>query len=180
MHELDVAEAFHLHHTFIWRTLVCMGVPRGDADDLAQDVFLVAHRRRVDFDGRRPVRAWLYGIARGLARNHLRRIRFRTSKTELASEVPLLGLPASESAADDPERALARRRSVAMLGAFLDTLSFKLREVFVLSEIEGMTAPEVGSALGLKTNTVYSRVRLARRKFEKAVAQWASRPGESL
>ena len=46
---------------------------RSEAEDLAQEVFLVACRRSDDFDASRPAGPWLRGIARNLARNAARR-----------------------------------------------------------------------------------------------------------
>jgi RNA polymerase sigma-70 factor (ECF subfamily) len=48
-------------------------------------------------------------------------------------------------------------------------LSSELRDVFVLVDIEGLTAPEVAHALGLNLNTVYSRVRVGRQRFAEAI-----------
>ena len=45
------------------------------------------------------------------------------------------------------------------------------REVFVLAEIEQMTVPEIAEALAINLNTTYSRLRVARAEFEKAVAR---------
>lgn len=156
---LDVASAFREHYPFVLRTLVGLGVTAIDADDIAQEVFVVAHRRRADFDPSRPARAWLYGIARGLARNR-RRVR---------KDDALDVLPASSTA--DPENAAARNEALSLALRCLDALSSKLREVFVLSEFEGLTAPEVAALLELPVNTVYSRMRLGRERFDAALAK---------
>ncbi len=42
--------------------------------------------------------------------------------------------------------------------------------VFYLSDIEGLTAPEIATALDVNLNTVYGRLRLARKRFERALA----------
>jgi RNA polymerase sigma-70 factor (ECF subfamily) len=47
--------------------------------------------------------------------------------------------------------------------------------VFVLADVEGMTGPEIADALGIAVNTVYSRLRLARRDFERALARYRRR-----
>jgi RNA polymerase sigma-70 factor (ECF subfamily) len=46
-------------------------------------------------------------------------------------------------------------------------------EVFYLVEVEGLTAPEVASSLGVNLNTVYGRLRLARQRFEQMLAERA-------
>jgi RNA polymerase sigma-70 factor (ECF subfamily) len=166
---LDVASAFREHYPFVLRALVGLGVTPIDADDVAQEVFVVAHRRRTEFDpSRRPeggARAWLYGIARGLARN-----RRRARKDESLDVLPV-------APGGDPENAAAHNQALSVALRCLDTLSTKLREVFVLTELEGLTAPEAAAVLDLPVNTVYSRVRLGRARFDAALAKLRAREG---
>jgi RNA polymerase sigma-70 factor (ECF subfamily) len=61
--------------------------------------------------------------------------------------------------------------AVRFLEAFLDTLGDAQRSVFILAELEQMSAPEIADALDVKLNTVYSRLRLARAAFRDAVAR---------
>jgi RNA polymerase sigma-70 factor (ECF subfamily) len=50
-----------------------MGVAAADAEDLAQEVFLVMWRRRADWDAGRPLRPWLFGVALRIAHEHRHR-----------------------------------------------------------------------------------------------------------
>ena len=59
--------------------------------------------------------------------------------------------------------------AVRFLEAFLETLDPAQRAVFILAELEQMTAPEIGVAVQAKLNTVYSRLRAARTAFRAAV-----------
>ncbi len=162
---LDVALAFREHYPFVLRALVGLGVTPIDADDVAQEVFVVAHRRRTQFDPSRPARAWLYGIARGLARN-----RRRMRKDESLDVLPV-------APGIDPESAAAQGQALSLALRCLDALSAKLREVFVLTEFEGLTAPEAAIVLDLPVNTVYSRMRLGRERFDAALAKVRAREG---
>ena len=65
----------------------------------------------------------------------------------------------------------AAREAAAVLQYFLESLPDEQREVFIAIEIEQMSAPEFEAASGVKLNTVYSRLRLARAAFEKTAAQ---------
>jgi len=47
--------------------------------------------------------------------------------------------------------------------------------VLVLAELEELTVPEVAEGLGLKLNTTYSRLRLAREQFERALTRHRAR-----
>jgi RNA polymerase sigma-70 factor (ECF subfamily) len=64
---LDVDVLFRSHHDFVRRTLLAGWVPKGLVDDAVQDVFLVALRRREDYDGTLPVTGLLRSIARNVA-----------------------------------------------------------------------------------------------------------------
>ena len=150
------------HFRFVWRTLRALGVPAAATDDAAQDVFVVVHRRLGDFDGRAPIRAWLFGIARNVARRH----------RERAHREPPLHLVGEGRALDDT---MQLREAASLVERFLDTLDDDQRAVFVLAQLEGLTAPEIAEALGVNPNTVYSRLRTARLKFERAVARQTAR-----
>jgi RNA polymerase sigma-70 factor (ECF subfamily) len=47
--------------------------------------------------------------------------------------------------------------------------------VFILAELEQMSAPEIADVTGANLNTVYTRLRAARRGFNEAVARLAAR-----
>jgi RNA polymerase sigma-70 factor, ECF subfamily len=64
------------------------------------------------------------------------------------------------------------------LWALLESLDMPKREVFILTELEEMTAVEIAGALAVPINTVYSRLRAARQEFEEALARDAARRGE--
>lgn len=158
-------QTFREHYSFVWRTLAYLGVPEAILDDTAQEVFLVVLRRRDDFDGRSSQRAWIGGIARRVAKD----VRKRESRASRRLRV----LPDEEPASGGPtgETELARNEAQAFVARFLDTLDADRREVFVLAEVEQMTAPEIAEVLGVKLNTVYSRLRKARIKFQAALGR---------
>ena len=66
---------------------------------------------------------------------------------------------------------MARREAETLVSAFLDELEEPQRLVFYLSDIEGLTAPEIAASLDVNLNTVYGRLRQARKRFEVALAQ---------
>lgn len=147
---------------FVWRVLRRLGVPDRSVDDAVQDVFVVVHRRLADFQGRSSLRTWLYGIARRVARDQRRRDQRRGEAVELPAEVA--------GAAPDPRQAAEDAEALRALRGLLAALPDEQREVFVLAELEQMTAPEIAEATGAKLNTVYSRLRLARAAFNRGVA----------
>ena len=147
------------HFDFVWRSLRRFGLSRALADDGVQEVFIVVHRRLADYDTSRAARGWLYGIARRVAATMLRG-EYRAQRKIAAVTSPEPG---------DMEQDVARQQAVSLMEAFLTELDDVQREVFVLVEVEGLTAPEAAAALGVKLNTVYSRLRRARARFQRAI-----------
>lgn len=156
----QIAALYREHFPFIWRSLRRLGVRDSSLDDAVQDVFMVAHRKLHEFEGRSSHRVWLFAIALRVAREHRR----RDGRLQL-EEVTAAAVNAR---ADD---AVELRRRVELLDQLLSVLSEPQREVFVMAEVEGFSAPEIAEALGVKLNTVYSRLRLGRRQFERALAR---------
>lgn len=157
----DFHRLFGEHHDFVWRSLRHFGVPEATVDDALQEVFLVVHRRFADYGSQFAFRSWLYGIAAQVARTH-RRSDFRSERRKEIASTPV--------ADEQPDEALARKRAGEFVGAFLQTLDAHHREVFVLMEVEGFTAPEVEQATGAKLNTIYARLRRVRLLFSDAIA----------
>lgn len=163
----EFASLYHRHHGFVWRILRRMGVPVATLDDATQDVFVVVHRRRDDLQPDASVRSWLFGIARRVAADVHRRQRRTQRKLE--------ALPTPTDAAPPLDDTVARFEAADFVRSFLRQLDEGHRMVFVLADVEGLTAPEIAEALGLNVNTVYSRLRNARRRFERAVTRHAAR-----
>jgi len=160
--------AFRDHYAFVHRSLCALGVDSAAVDDVAQEVFLVVHRRLADYDGRVPIRGWIFGITRRVARDARRssqRLTARLALVEDSRSVPT------------PEHQLSQRHAATFIAGFLATLSEIRRAVFILCELEEMTAPEVAANLGLKLNTVYSHLRKVRLSLEQAAAKLRVREG---
>ena len=68
-------EFVQAHHVSVRAYLAARIGDPFEADDLAQEVFLIAFRKLDDFDGKRPITGWLRGIAHNKAREHLRKRR---------------------------------------------------------------------------------------------------------
>ncbi|MBV1858581.1 MAG: sigma-70 family RNA polymerase sigma factor [Nannocystaceae bacterium] len=145
------------HYGFVWATVCRFGVTPMLAEDAVHDTFIVAYRRRAAFDGESP-RSWLYSIGRRVASNYRRSLRRRESRHAVAAD---LVKPAA-----DLESEVSAKVS---LDRFVATLNSEDRELFVLSEIDGLTGPELAATLGRKLPTVYGRVRVLRKRFTHAV-----------
>ena len=158
-------DVFRDHFDFVWSGLRHLGLPVPAVDDAVQDVFLVVHRRLAEFQGRSALRTWLYGIVLRVAMNHRRKLR-RTETSE-AEPIPLTVDDGRPGPAADAERSEALR----LLERLLSELDEDKREVLVLADLEQFTAPEIAELLGIGVNTVYSRLRAARKLFNLALAR---------
>ena len=165
-----LATLYRQEFAFVWRTLRYLGVPPASVEDAAQEVFIIAHRRLSIFDPTRAsIRSWLFGIARNTARHHHRAAQRRDPRRlERSAAGP-------SDPASDPEARIARVEAVELVERGLSALSDERREVFVLFEIEGLSAPAIAELLGLKLNTVYSRLARARGRFRAATARHLAR-----
>lgn len=162
---LSFQEAFREHYGYIFRSLRSFGVPDERVDDAVQDVFMVLHRRKDDYDGRASLRTWLRGIARRVARKHLESAARETRNREVGEPRK------SASAREQPERGLMLRDAASRVQVFLDQLDEEQREIFWLVDVEGIRPRAIAVELGVSVNTIYSRLRLAREKFRAFAAK---------
>lgn len=165
----DLAAIYEAHFRYVWRCLRSLGVQDAALEDALQDVFVVVQRRLPEFDGRVELSTWLYAIALRIARKYRSR-----SGRELArrGEVPEEGHASAPHG--DAEGAAQSNELLSIAREALDALDDEKREVFVLSRVEQMSAPEIASVVGIPVNTVYSRLRAARQAFEAAVQRLQS------
>jgi RNA polymerase sigma-70 factor, ECF subfamily len=149
------------HFDFVWRTLRRLGLPLRHLDDAAQEVFLVVYRQAPGFEGRSSFKTWIFGIAYHIA--------LRTMRGDHRRREDALEDDREDVRASSPHEALERVQAVRRLYAILDKLRDEHRAVFVMAELENMTAPEIAEIVGIPLNTVYSRLRAARKVFEAAL-----------
>jgi RNA polymerase sigma-70 factor (ECF subfamily) len=164
--ELTVNGIYQTHFEFVWRCLRRHGVPAPRMDDAVQDVFLVVHRKLSGFEGRSSLKSWLFGIALRVAHDYRRahERKGRALGSVIAAEPDQLA-----DARPGPLEHAERAESIRVLERLLDEIDQDKREVFMLAELEQMSAPEIAEALGLPTTTVYSRLRAARIEFEQGL-----------
>jgi RNA polymerase sigma-70 factor (ECF subfamily) len=135
-----------------------LGVQVSHLDDATQQVFIVAARRLEDMRTGSE-RSFLCGTAVRVASNYRRNAGKRAERiAEVNLDELQCGLPNGESL-------LEQMRARRLLDLVLDRMSEDLRTVFVLSEIEGLTAPEMAAIVDCPLGTVSSRLRRAREQF---------------
>lgn len=153
----DFGSLYREYFGFAWASLRRLGVSHATIDDAAQDLWVTVHRRLESLDPAASVKAWLFGIARRVA-SHYRRTEQRHRRKLAAYSV------SDVRGSNEP---MKRREAALTMEAFLSKLDETKRTAFVLSEVEGWSAPEIARVVGTSPNTVYSRVRLARAQLRK-------------
>jgi RNA polymerase sigma-70 factor (ECF subfamily) len=162
---------FRAHVAGIWRVVARLGVPAHHVDDIVQETFILAGRRRADI-GVGQERGFLIATAVRLSANHRRRayVRHEVSEGDALDE--------QASRAPDAEQLLIQKRWRELLENLLGELSEAHRTVFVLFELEGLSVPEISELLEIPGGTVSSRLTRARARFsELAEAARAQRKG---
>lgn len=169
-----LAQLYAEHGRYVWRCLRSLGVFDRELDDAIQDLFLVVQRRLPEFDGRVAARTWLYAIAIRIAR----RYRERNQRARRHDEFQERHTE-QFAVAQDAEADIERNAKLALAHQALDALDDGKREVFVLSQVEQMSASEIAAITGLPVNTVYSRLRAARTAFAAEVKRLQARARRS-
>jgi RNA polymerase sigma-70 factor (ECF subfamily) len=161
----DLSAIYGQRAEFVWLTLQRLGVRDADLEDLAHDVFLIAHRKLRLFDGTSRVTTWLFGICLRVAANYRRRAHVRLERPMGGAET-YEGIPDSR----EPEELLGMREARTRLATVLNRMDLTKRAVFTMFEVEGLSCAEIAGQIGVPVGTVYSRLHAARRAFAQALA----------
>jgi RNA polymerase sigma-70 factor (ECF subfamily) len=160
---LALEDLYRDHFDFVYRQAARLGGPSIDAEDVAQEVFMVVARKLDTFDSSSLITTWLYGITLNVVRSMRRRWRlrrlFESDDQAQKSDVPVRSV-------DRAEVVDAHRIAYEIL----DKLAPKKREAFILAEFEGLSCEEIAKLVGTKTETVWSRLHYARREFAERLA----------
>jgi len=155
---------YRQHATRLYNLASRMTGARGEADDLLQDIFLLAYRKIASFRGESSLGTWLYRLAMNhcldVLRNRQTRMGQQTDSLDapeaapVASPVPVL----SAVSRIDLERAIA-------------ALPPACRAAFLLHDVEGFGHQEVGTMLGVSEGTSKSQVHKARMRIRTYLAR---------
>lgn len=163
-----IRRLFDEHFDFIWRSLRRLGLSDDQADDCAQQVFLVA-TRRLESIVLGSERSFLFGTALRVASDLRRSAVQRHERVE------------ADIGHDQVDRAphadelVDQRRARRTLDDVLAAMPFELRTVFVLFELEELTSVEIAELLGVPIGTVASRLRRAREDFQERIQRIRAR-----
>jgi RNA polymerase sigma-70 factor (ECF subfamily) len=154
---LTLESLYREHLDFVLRAARHIGGRRISAEDVAQEVFLIVHRRLGSFVPRANVTSWLYGITFNVVRTKCRRLHLEALHRAEEAEGRHVALEAR-----DP---IEVSEAWGVVDEILDSMSSRKRQVFLLGELDELPCAEIARIVGSKEATVWSRLYYARRHF---------------
>ncbi|MDF3064900.1 MAG: polymerase sigma factor RpoE [Polyangiaceae bacterium] len=166
--QLSFEQVYEDFFAFVYRNARRLGVPASAADDVVQEVFVVLYRKLPTYDGRATLQSWVYGILAYTVRDYRRAFRRKQGPlVAVEGEEQLQPAPSTSS----PERRAEHVQDVALLMRLLQELPDAQRELIVLADLEQLSIPEICECVGGNSNTVYSRLRVAREALKAKLAR---------
>ncbi|HEY7791314.1 MAG TPA: sigma-70 family RNA polymerase sigma factor [Vicinamibacterales bacterium] len=168
--DLSAFEELYRQHASRLYALACRMAPtRADAEDLLQEIFLLAHRKLGTFKGESALSTWLYRLGMNVCLDFVRSRQGRSGRLtdSLDDEEP--GAPAMPQT--PPLDAVSRidlERAIAELPP-------GSRAAFLLHDVEGFEHHEIAAILGVSAGTSKSQVHKARRKIRSLLGRPAPR-----
>ncbi len=136
--------------------------PGSDADDVLQETLISLVRNLERFEGRAALTSWVFALTRSACSRQRRGLKNQPHEGEEA-------VAAARDETADPEAQASEAQLSRSLHDALDTLSPEHREVILLRDVEGLTAPEAAAALHLSVDALKSRLHRARAALRDAL-----------
>lgn len=154
------------HNQRLYR--IARGVVRNDAEaeDIVQEAYVRAFASLGAFRGEASLSTWLSRIVINEALGRLRKRRRLVAMPEDPEE-RIIQFPLNPS--DDPERTMAQRQILGLVERAMDSLPDVYRTVFIARVIEGLSIEETADLLGIRPETVKTRLHRARALVRKAL-----------
>lgn len=171
---LDIEATFRSHRFAIERWAARLGGPLVDAEDVAQEVMMVAHAQLPEFAHPAQLKAWLFRTTQNIAARHRRRERVRLwlrgSPLDYAADLEVLGPSVLED--------LEQREAAADVYSALDRLPEKYRSVVILFEIEGLSGEEIASLTDTRLATIWVHLHRGRQKLKEHYQELVEKRGQ--
>jgi RNA polymerase sigma-70 factor (ECF subfamily) len=133
-----------------------------DAEDVLQDTLLNIANHLGDFEGRSSLSSWVFALTRSACTRKRRGLKNQpTFGDERIADTP--------DVAPSPETHTADHELASALSAALNALPVDYREVILLRDVEGLSAPEAASSIGISVDALKSRLHRARDALRTAL-----------
>jgi RNA polymerase sigma-70 factor (ECF subfamily) len=141
----------------VFRWALMFACDPDEAEDVAQEVFVRAHRQLSQYRSDGSLEAWLYAITRRAARQMLRTRKRRSRLALLPGAQPLRDVYTT-----DPGGRVDRERAAAVIREMFSDLPPRQREIFDLIDLQGFSPSEVAERTGMKPVSVRANLFKAR------------------
>ena len=158
------------HNRRLYRAARAVLHDDAEAEDVVQEAYVRAFAALGDFRGDSSLATWLTRIALNEALGRLRRRRPTLDIETFDARPEARVIPFPLMSPDmNPEQAAARQDVRRLLERAIDALPEPFRVVFVLRDVEEMSIEETAAQLGLRPETVKTRLHRARRRLREAL-----------
>jgi RNA polymerase sigma factor (sigma-70 family) len=157
--EKTCLEVYEQELDYLLETLRRLGANPREIEDLAQDVFVVLHRKWSSLDVNLPLRPYLFGVAFRIVWAHRRR-----GKREVPRSTVEL-----EDQGPSPEGLLESKELARILMAALDTIPLPRRAVVIMHDLDGFAMVDIAAKLSITRFGAYARLNKGRRELASAV-----------
>ena len=162
----DLESAFHLWNTQIFRTIYARVGAKSIAEDITQESFLKAWKKRAMFDPEKAsLRTWLFSIALNTMRDY-----FRLEKKRRTAE-----LPENVPGEVDVHAALLDREDVMRVFREMRAFPAREQELLTLRYVTGLTIKEIGKILKMNESAVKVAIHRARKKLRNRCNEGSGR-----
>lgn len=163
------------HQSQVYRFGMRMCRDPEDAKDVLQDTLLSVARNVHDFRGGASLSTWLYSIARSFCVKKRRKSKFapKDAASPLDGDAERVADPGAGA-----DEALASKQVERALEVAIASLEPMYREVLLLRDVEGLSAPEVARVTGASVQAVKSRLHRARLAVRERVAPLLGIPAD--
>ncbi len=137
-----------------------------DAEEVVQETFTAVYRSIDAFRGRSSLSSWIYGIAKNMVNNHIRKARVQESRLEKAEDHVLH--PTDSLAVSNPEEHLRLQRYLAEVRVRLESISEWQTEVFELRHLENLSIREIAQRTSRSNDAIRSSLYRVKRLLMEA------------
>lgn len=167
----ELSEVFRQYSGPIRRYVQSLVRNAAEAEEIAQETFLRAHRKLHSLEDPDRLSPWLYRIATNLSYDSLRRSGRRPPTDSLSEEQP-----DSEPVEPGPrlDGLIEQREMSSCVREYIEELPDSYRAVILLHDLEGLSNPEIAELLGISLATAKIRLHRARKRLREALGEGCS------
>jgi len=160
------------HNRRLYRVARAVMKDDTEAEDVVQETYLRAFSNLSKFRGESSLTTWLTRIslneALGRKRKQRAMVTLETVETAQQTSAQIIQFPAMNTETD-PERSAAQNEIQRLLERAMDALPEPFRVVFVMRDVEEMSIEETAAHLGIRPETVKTRLHRARRLLRQSL-----------